>query len=316
MVFPGAGRPAPRRERWWLHLLLLAATLFTVSAAGATLQGLEAVRLGSVPLGPTGLAVPLGVEPRALREGLRFSLPLLAILLAHELGHFVAGRLHRMDVSPPFFVPAPHWLNAIGTFGAFIRLRSALPDRRVLLDVGAAGPLAGFAVALPVAAVGLAHSAGVAVSGGNATGFLVVFGDAPVRVGGSVLFAALASVFAPRAPALLLHPWAFAGWLGFFVTALNLFPLSQLDGGHVLYALGGRLQRGAAWAFLLVLLALGRLWSGWWFWAAIILLLGRGRLVHPGVRHPWLALAPGRRAIAWACVLLFLLTFVPVPFRI
>jgi membrane-associated protease RseP (regulator of RpoE activity) len=113
----------------------------------------------------------------------------------------------------------------------------------------------------------------------------------------------------------VLHPLAFAGWLGLFVTALNLFPLAQLDGGHILYALAGRWQRPAAWGFLLVLAALGTLWAGWWIWTVLILVLGRGRVEHPAVWDPHAALSPRRRATAWVCVALFLLTFAPVPLQ-
>ncbi|MDQ3556056.1 MAG: site-2 protease family protein, partial [Gemmatimonadota bacterium] len=114
---------------------------------------------------------------------------------------------------------------------------------------------------------------------------------------------------------VLLHPLAFAAWLGFFVTALNLFPLAQLDGGHIVYALGERLQRPVAWLFLAMLGALGTLWLGWWVWTGLILLLGRGRIAHPAVWDARAPLSPGGRVVGWICVALFLLTFVPVPLQ-
>lgn len=308
-----AGR---RPERWWLHGVLLLATLFTTTAAGVLLRGDDAVRVAWIALGPLALPIPAGVRWELLRHGLVFSLPLLAILLSHEMGHYLAGRRHRMDISPPYFVPVPHWLNLIGTFGAFIRLRSALLNRLVLLDVGAAGPLAGFALALPAAALGLALSTPAAAPGGGApTPFVVIFGGTPVWLGGSLLFRALASVWAPAGGVLILHPLAFAAWLGLLVTSLNLFPLSQLDGGHILFALGGRVQSAVAWGFLALLLVLGTRWTGWWVWAAMILLIGRGRVHHPPTWDPS-PLTPGRRAAAWACVALFVLTFVPVPLQV
>lgn len=302
--------PRPRtRERWWLHLLLLVLTLATTTAAGALLHG--------QPLAPTGAVLaPLGFSLDAVRLGLAFSLPLLAILLAHELGHYLTARRYGMDVSPPYFIPAPHVVNLIGTFGAFIRLRSRMANRRALFDVGAAGPLAGFAVALPAAVVGLAWSSPAAAPAAGAGGFVVVFAGTPVWLGSSLLFEGLATGFAPRAPVIVLHPLAFAAWLGFFVTALNLVPLSQLDGGHILYALGGRWQRPVAWAFVGVLLALGVFWWGWWLWTAVILLFGRGRVAHPPMWDVVSPLPPWRRRGAWACIALFVLTFTPVPLRL
>lgn len=307
----------PRRERWWLHGLLFALTLATVTESGAVLAGHSALRLAPVSWGGLALRVPVGVIVDAVPAGLAFSVPLLAILLAHEMGHYLAGLWHRMDVSPPFFVPVPYWINLIGTFGAFIRLRSTILNRTVLLDVGAAGPLAGFVVALPAAVLGMAWSQAAAVpTGGAPAPFAIVFGGWPVWVGGSLLFRWLAAAVGPGGGVVLLHPLAFAGWLGCFVTALNLFPLSQLDGGHVLYALGERRQQWAAWLFLAALAALGFRWYGWWIWAGVILLLGRGRVRHPGVWDPALPLSPARRVAAWGCVLLFALTFVPIPFQL
>ncbi len=289
-------------ERWWLHLLLLLLTLATTTASGALLYGQPPAPLD-----------PLGFSLHALLLGLTFSLPLLAILLAHELGHYLTARRYGMDVSPPYFIPAPHVLNLIGTFGAFIRLRSTMANRRTLFDVGAAGPLAGFAVALPAAVLGLAWSAPAAAPAAAGGHFVVVFAGTPVWLGSSLLFEALAAVVAPLSPVVVLHPLAFAAWLGFFVTALNLFPLSQLDGGHILYALGGRRQTPVAWMFVAVLLALGAFWWGWWLWTAVILLFGRGRVAHPPVWDVVSPLPLWRRRGAWACIALFALTFAPVP---
>jgi Zn-dependent protease len=310
-------RLAPRTPgRPWLHALLLLATLATTTASGALLRGREAVIVAWRAIGPVALPLPVGLAPDALTSGLPFSLPLLAILFAHEMGHYAAAQRHRMDVSIPYFIPAPHWLNLVGTFGAFIRLRSAIVNRAVLLEVGAAGPLAGFALALPAAALGLAWSTGVeAPPGGSPAPFAVFFGDLPVWLGGSLAFHALNALAGPPGTVVLLHPLAFAAWLGFFVTALNLFPLAQLDGGHIVYALGERLQRPVAWLFLAMLGALGTLWLGWWVWTGLILLLGRGRIAHPAVWDARAPLSPGGRVVGWICVALFLLTFVPVPLQ-
>jgi hypothetical protein len=139
----------PERERWWLHLLLGVLTLTTTTFAGAYLLGLDPLPLTGLAVGPLRLPIPVGIDPSQVLPGLLFSVPLVGVLLGHELGHYLAARRHGMDVSPPYFIPAPHWVNLIGTFGAFIRLRSATMNRGVLMDVGAAGPLVSFALSIP-----------------------------------------------------------------------------------------------------------------------------------------------------------------------
>jgi hypothetical protein len=306
---------APRAERWWLHVLLFVVTALTTTAAGARFLGSEPVPIGMVPVGPAALPLPVALDPAALLTGLIFSLPLITILLGHELGHYLLARRHGMDVSPPYFIPSPR-LNAIGTFGAFIRLRSPIVNRAVLLDVGAAGPLVSFVLSLPVLVVGLMMSEPARFAGESPpTAFAVYFGSEPIFVGGSLVVHAIAALIPHGGDLLVLHPLAFAGWLGLFVTALNLFPLSQLDGGHILYALFAGRQRLAGVSFLGVLLALGVWWPGWWVWAALILLLGRGSIRHPAVFDAQYPLDRRRRAAGWACVAIFVLTFVVVPFR-
>jgi Zn-dependent protease len=307
----------PAGERWWLHLLLGALTLLTTTLAGAYLQGLDPLRLTGLAVGPLRLPIPAAIDPSQVLPGLLFSVPLVGVLLGHELGHYFAARRHGMDVSPPYFIPAPHWINLIGTFGAFIRLRSATMNRGVLMDVGAAGPLVSFLLSIPLAAVGLGMSQELPMATQSAAReYLVLFGGQPIWLGGSVLFDLLGGVVAPGGGTLHLHPFAFAGWLGLFVTALNLFPLAQLDGGHVLYALFGRGQRWVGAGFLGVLVALGFWWWGWWLWAALILVLGRGTIRHPSVFDPSLPLPRGRSWIGWGCVAIFVVTFVAFPLRV
>lgn len=312
-------RTRPRlRERWWLHALLLLGTLFTTTLAGAFLAGWMPQSLFVLSLGPVSIPLPAGMFLADLGPGLAFSLPMMAVLLAHELGHYSLARRHGMDVSPPFFFPAPYFLSLIGTFGAFIRLRSPLVNRAALLDVGAAGPLAGFALALPAAVVGLWLSAAPSPDGPypvvDPSGrFLLAYGTDPLlEVGGSLGFHALAALVAPAGP-VVLHPLAVVGWVGFFFTALNLLPVAQLDGGHILYALFGRRQQAVGVAFLALLLVLGWWWNGWWFWAVLILALGRGRVRHPQVAFAEGEVGPARRRVGWACILLFLLAFIPFP---
>ena len=304
----------PARERWWLHALLFVLTFFTATLSGALFAGRDAIVWREIGAGAWAVPLPGRIFPAQLVPGLWFSLPLLGVLLAHELGHYLVARRRGLDVSPPYFIPATLPLNFIGTFGAFIRLRSPMINRALLLDVGAAGPLASFLLSLPLAAAGLRLSVVDEYVYDTPTRFLVPFGtEEALPVGGSLVFEALAALFAPGAT-VVLHPVAFAAWLGFFVTALNLFPLSQLDGGHVLFPLSARVQRLAAFLFLAALLLLGIQWPGWWIWAVLVLLVGRGSVAHPPVFDPAYPLTRARRAVAWACIVILVLCFVPMPF--
>jgi membrane-associated protease RseP (regulator of RpoE activity) len=245
----------------------------------------------------------------------------MVILLGHELGHYLVARRYRLDVSPPFFIPAPNWLNLIGTFGAFIRLRSALINRVMLLDVGAGGPVVSFVLSIPAVALGLWWSRPLPVpAGGAPSHLLVLYAGQPLWLGRSLLVLLLCHLTGTASGVWVLHPLALAGWLGLFVTALNLFPLSQLDGGHVLFALFGPAQRFAGLGFLAVLVALGNPWWGgwwgWWVWAGAILLLGRGTVRHPAVFDAALPVTGARRLLAWGCIAAFVLTFIPLPFQL
>jgi Zn-dependent protease len=303
----------PRRERWWLHVALFLATLATTTFAGA-------VFAGAIPYdNPFDLFIGTYPLPfhllHALRSGLAFSLPLLAILLCHEMGHYLTARWYELDVSPPYFIPVPLVPSFIGTMGAFIRLRTVLADRRQLLDVGAAGPLAGFAVALPVFWVGLVQSPAPPGHPG-AGGMLLPLGDWNLGVGDSLITLLLRHLAHPGAPALLLSPLAFAGWIGMLVTMLNLLPIAQLDGGHVLFASLPRWHQRVAFLFWLLALGLGWLWWGWLVWGLLVFALSRGRLGHPPVLDSYRPLPPSRPPLAWAAALLFAITFIPVPFTI
>lgn len=312
---------APPRERWWLHVLLFALTLLSTTIAGALFQGRAPLRFAVAEMGPWRVPLPVGLVAAELVPGLFFSGPLLLLLLGHELGHYLVARRHRMDVSPPYFVPSPHFFNLIGTFGAFIRLRSAVVNRAMLLDVGAAGPLASFVLSLPATWLGLRWSTPLSVPLAEApTRYALVFSGDFIWVGGSLVFDAVARWAGAPAGVLLLHPLAFAGWLGLFVTTLNMLPVAQLDGGHILYALLGSRQRWIGFLFLAFLLVIGNPWWngwwGWWLWAGLILLIGRGRVRHPDVLDPGFRVTGVRRLLGWACVLIFVLTFVLVPLQV
>jgi hypothetical protein len=309
---------AARRERWLLHGALLALTVVCALGAGAVLAGgwtpAEPPGLTGVVVGGVRFFEQLGGSGwRNLVGGWSFALPLLGILLVHELGHYFAARRYAIDASPPYFLPVPPNLSPIGSLGAYIRLRSPVLDRRQLLDVGAAGPLAGFALTLLVLAWGFATSEAVEPGLAGARSFVTLAGQ-PVGLGDSLLIAGYRHLFLPGAESVHLSLPAFAGWVGAFVTGLNLLPLSQLDGGHVLYGLLGRRQAAVGLATLVALLALAQLSWNWYVWVAVALFVGGGGWAHPSVLAPARPVPPGRRWIGWVAVAVFVVTFVPVPF--
>jgi len=296
------------RPRYGLALLLLLLTVFTTTSLGPSLYlwtRTDIVTDANLFLTP-GQILRVWTEPRQLRLGLSISLPALFILLCHELGHYLACRFYRLPATLPYFLPAP---LGLGTFGAFIRIRAAVRSKRQLFDVGIAGPLAGFVALLPFLLYGVAHSRPAAVltaTGEDATTLLLLPGHS--------LAVVLASRFfhgpLPPGTVLDLHPFAFAAWFGLLATSLNLLPLGQLDGGHILYAVTGRLQRHLALPLWLGLAALGLLWPGWWVWCLIVLVMG---LPHPPVWDEVQPLGPPRRALAWVALAMLLLSFMPVP---
>jgi membrane-associated protease RseP (regulator of RpoE activity) len=247
-----------RKVRPWVHWLLFGLTLITTTFAGAAHQGVNLLR-----------------EPERFMSGLPYSLALLAILGCHELGHYFTARHHRMNVTPPYFIPVPF---ALGTFGAFIQMRSPAENRRTLFDVAVAGPLAGLVVAIPALYFGLQDSE------------IVRAGSAPVLEGlrgvtsqASILMAFLVHWSLGEAitsgDTVRLTPMAFAGWLGLLVTALNLLPIGQLDGGHIARAMfGTRTGMMISWLSMLILFALAIfVWPGLMFWAIIVFFIaGRG----------------------------------------
>jgi len=316
----GAGRlvlirtlAPPPKEKWWLHTLLFVVSFATVWMGGALLAGAELT--SAIPLVPY-LARVITVVPEwselGAGVGLDFALALMGMLLAHELGHYVLAKRYSISVSPPYFLPAPFWFFPVGTFGAFIRLRSPVVDRRQLMDVGAAGPWAGFAVAIVALVVGLQRSEVLAEPG--VTAQLIMIGDQRLYLGDSLVIA-WARQWLVGEGTVVLHPIALAGWFGVLVTMLNLLPLGQLDGGHVVYALLREHQRSVALFCWIVLLIMGfQFFYGWWVWAGLVLLMGGGRIGHPTVMDRYRRLPKGRRALGWATLALLVVTFTPSPF--
>jgi membrane-associated protease RseP (regulator of RpoE activity) len=278
-------RPKASWAGWPTNLFL--ATLLTTLFVGALMEG----------------ANPLS-HPATLVQGVPFSASLLLILGFHELGHYVTARAYGVQVSLPYFIPLP--LPPMGTMGAIIRMRSPIPNRKVLFDIGIAGPLAGLVLAVPILLVGLALSpvrpvSGVILQEGNSLAYLC--------------FKWLLKGPIPPGSDVMLHPMALAGWLGLFVTALNLMPLSQLDGGHIVYAALGRGHKKIVWLFLgamLVLFLVSR-WEGWLVWIGLSVLLG---LRHPPPLDDLTPLDPPRRVLALVALILLVVLITPLPFAV
>lgn len=313
------GTAPARPERWLWHGALLVLFIICTLGAGMIVSG----RLRSPVYPGLGGAVTGAVEFaefvigggwRTLAGGWEFALPLLGILLVHELGHYFAARRYAIDVSPPYFLPVPPNLSPIGSLGAFIRLRSPVYDRRQLLDVGAAGPLAGFVVALGVLLWGYQLSQRLGGSAAGAPSLIVLAGH-PVVLGDSLLTHALRDWLVPGTGPVLLAPAAFAGWVGMFITGLNLLPLSQLDGGHICYGLLGKRQRLLAVAAGVGLVLLGTSATVWLIWAALTFMIGGGKWSHPDVVIGERPVLRGGLLTGFGCAVVLALTFVPHPFR-
>lgn len=293
----------PIRRPYWLHLLLFAATIFTTLVVGARLQynfnlGLPQFH-SDADLFPLRWALE---QPNRLILGIPFSVTLLGILLAHEMGHFICAQRNRVYATLPFFLPAP---TLIGTMGAFIRIRSPIRTRAALFDIGIAGPIAGFAVALPVMLFGLLTPRPAASSPDDSAlvlGFPVIF-----RLAWKLLHLHTALSLSQ----LSLSPISVAAWVGMFATSLNLLPGGQLDGGHIVYALSPRLHKTVSRLTVLVLIPMGIfLWMGWLIWALLLLV---SLMRHPPVpQYP--PLDRKRIVLGLFAALMFALTIIPAPF--
>lgn len=272
----------------WIHIILFIATFMSTLVVGSflTQQPEEIIK-----------------NPLKILHGLSFSLTLMTMLLCHELSHYFASKKHNIKATLPYFIPAP---TLIGTLGAFIKMRSPITTRRALIDIGASGPIAGFIVSFMATIIGLPMSQVVQT---KTTAGGLVLGD-------SLLFYFLSWIVFGNIPAsydVVLHPVAFAGWIGFFVTALNLIPVGQLDGGHIAYAILGERHAKISKILVLIMLLIGLFfWEGWVIWAVLLLILG---LRHPPVLFWEVPLDDRRRLISWITAIIFLLTFIPMPFK-
>ena len=293
----------PIRRRYWLHLLLFAATIFTTLVVGARLQYNFALGLpqfhSDADIFPLRWALQ---QPSRLLLGIPFSVALLGILLAHEMGHFFYAQRNHVYATLPFFLPAP---TLIGTMGAFIRIRSPIRSRAALFDIGIAGPIAGFVVALPLLFFSLSGSRPATVP----------TSDSDLVLGFPLIFHMAWSLIHPHTllhlDQLSLSPVAVAAWVGMFATSLNLLPGGQLDGGHIVYALSPKSHKLVSRLTVLALVPLSIfLWLGWLIWAGLLLL---SLMRHPPVpRFP--ALDTKRRLLGWLALVMFVLTIIPAPF--
>ena len=293
---PGPRPYAVPKNRLWLHVLLFVVTLFTTTLVGAHMQYNFSHNLPFFDLDRDLDIFTVGLRsPTIFFGGLPFSLTLLTILMAHELGHYLACVYYEVDATLPFFLPAP--TPFAGTLGAFIRIRSAIYSKRVLFDIGIAGPIAGFIFLIPALAVGLAFSK--IIPGINHQG--------SIQLGAPALQWLLEKLVFPGVPtdSIYLHPVARAAWVGMFATALNLLPVGQLDGGHIVYALLGRSHKWITSTFLVALLPMGKWWYGWWFWAALLFFFARR---HPPV-HDETEIGTPRIRLGILALVVFILCF-------
>ena len=309
---PTGSAPGPR---YWLHGLLLLATCFTTMVVGARmefdfLRNAPPFAVGDewLPFFPLAWIVQ---QPSRLLLGIPFSASLLFILLAHEMGHYLFCRYYRVRATLPFFLPAP---TMIGTLGAVIRIKAPIRSRAALFDIGIAGPIAGFVVAVGTLVVALALSKPLAPG----------IGPSDLHLGFPLIFYLMHDLLRMLVPGhavsavpmtkIYLHPMAVAAWVGMYATALNLIPSSQLDGGHIVYALVPRAHRFISWITVGALLILGWFNYGWWFWAALILVMNV--LTYRHQQAPTYPILPLNRWILGLVALVMLaLTFTVSPFQ-
>ncbi|MBN8581442.1 MAG: site-2 protease family protein [Anaerolineae bacterium] len=318
VIYLAPKQPDPKPDKVSTNIILFVLTVFSVMLAGAQPEG-------PVPTDTLGQMLMLA---KSIFTGWPFALSLLGILLAHELGHYFMSLYHKTPATLPYFIPFP--FSPLGTMGAAILMRGTPKNKRVLFDIGVAGPIAGLVVAIPVLLYGLTLSTTGTIDP-NPNGFLegnsliylfakfVVFGQllpAPVEPQGILYWL---QYFFTGKPIpfggldVFIHPVAFAGWAGILVTALNLIPAGTLDGGHVVYSLFGEKAK-KAFPYIVGLLAiLGFVWTGWWLWAAMLFWLGR---VNAQPIDQITELDPTRKLIAYTMMIVFIFVLTPVPFML
>lgn len=290
-------------RRIWLNIILFIATLFSTFFVGITwsLSFKYADVFSQSP--QIDLNVKVFEDPQIISLSIVYAIVLIGILLGHELGHFLACQYYKIDATLPYFIPAP---TLIGTLGAFIKIKSPITRKQQLFDIGIAGPLVGFILSVPTLIYGLSLSRAVPAIPREGS---LIFGEPLIlKIVGSMIFKNIPPDFD-----VILHPVAFAGWVGIFVTALNLFPIGQLDGGHISYALLGPKSRNLAKLFLGIFIFMAIFfWIGWFIWVFIIFLMG---LRHPRVLDEETPLSPRRKFLGFVVFIIFILSFIPDPIK-
>lgn len=279
----------PKREvkksKKWINILLLIVTIFTTLIAGAALSGVN-------PISPIS----------NLLKGIPFSITIMLILGGHELGHYFAAKKNNVEATFPYFIPAPH---LIGTFGAVIKMKSPIKDKNSLVEIGASGPIVGFILSTIALHIGLSLSKTVPFQGEG------------LLLGDSILLYFFTKLYFPAVEEgfeILLHPIAFAGWIGYFVTAINLLPIGQLDGGHISYALFQSKYRFIAYITFALIMVAGFLWLGWIIWGIVIALIVRFK--HPPPLDNISEITSRNKIIGYISFVIFLITFIPNPFQL
>ena len=274
-----------------IHWILFLLTIFTTLFAGALMEGAQ-----------------IYSNPLEIFKGIPFSFTLLFILGTHEFGHYYYAQKHKVDATLPYFIPAPPFLFLIGTFGAFIKIKSPIYRKDALLQIGAAGPIAGFIIAVPALVIGLLLSE--VIEKKDIQGAIIL--------GDSILMKVLTFITHPgllESQDIMLHPIAFAGWIGLLVTMLNLLPIGQLDGGHIAYAMLGEKQDIIGKLAFLLLIPLSFFSINWLVWGILLLLLMRS-VKHPPIQDIHVPLSYKDKRIGYACLIIFILCFIPAPFKI
>lgn len=291
------------RKRIWINVILFVVTVFSTFFVGITWA--LSFRYADVITQNSQINLGLKIleDPQIISLSIIYAVVLIGILLGHELGHFLTCQYYKIDATLPYFIPAP---TLIGTLGAFIKIKSPITRKKQLFDIGVAGPLTGFILSVPTLIYGLSLSKAVPAVPREES---LIFGEPLIlKIVGSMIFRNVPPDFD-----VILHPIAFAGWVGIFVTALNLFPVGQLDGGHVSYALLGPKSRNLARLFIGIFIFMGFFfWIGWFLWAFIIVFLG---LRHPRVIDEGTPLSPQRKFLGFVMLIIFILSFIPDPIK-
>lgn len=273
-----------------LHFTLFLLTVISTLLSGALMQGANIIS-----------------NPLSIIKGFPFSVTLLLILGTHEFGHYYYAQKHKVDATLPYFIPAPPFIFLIGTFGAFIKIKSEIKNREALLQIGAAGPIAGFIIAIPSLIIGLKIS----------DVYEKIDMQSALILGDSILMKLLIWFTHPNlleSQDIMLHPIAFAGWIGLLVTMLNLLPIGQLDGGHIAYAMFGRQQYWIARIALTALIPLSFISLNWLVWGILIVFLMRSAN-HPPIEDFDVPLSKKSIWVGYICFFIFILCFIPAPFK-